>query len=636
MSGTKILSAEVSEFEIAIDVIFDNYMTLDAALINPANYTFDNGAYSRLVDVLDINTVRIWVELFYNNLSFTLTVSNVIDGYGSSILPPDNSIIVSPFYSATNINITNYNGKVRTWHDSSFIAADSQRVYLAGTKGIDVFRKLTPTSFLRWAQIYDAYGIDSMFVANFPNDIIFNDQNRPTVTNLDPNIADIAMPSTHITFDILDLSTAVEITEVKVYINSEIAFRGDYGGWYNGYSGNINIGYKTLSFDIWPSTDFELESTVSVRVFAKDLIGLYVNYSYVFYIDAEFGFGEFGFISFGGEIEPLVPPPPPGPTQIWVAMMYTSDGIYYSSDSGASFVVQAQDPNWFGAGTLWGYSPTRIVANVANYSAPTNYNPVAIWDGATWTVDTGVAMSGSPYCEVWCSEDEIFLVATNLVGSDRTWRRKSALGVWSTLDTLSSAHRWNYCHGNSNSAVTACGGKSVSGEHYVKFWDGSVVSQIYTSGINGWTGCVYAVSNNSIWYAWTKQSDNAIVIEHWDGASWTETHDVVYGTSANAAPTAMWFADANNGWLVTDGWSDDGGPILYWNGLAWASQTLPAGVVQFESFYSISGTSATDVYATSIHGTNCHLLHFDGATWSDITPAEWEALDLGGVVAFAS
>jgi hypothetical protein len=199
----------------------------------------------------------------------------------------------------------NFNGKIRTWRESGLVSADSQRIYLAGSKGIDIFRKETSMVPRRWGQIFDAYGINSMFVAHFGGDILATDSDSPYFQYQNPFPETTVSSSTNIWFTIVDDTTTVEIPSLVVYVNNIIAFNGGYGGFSNGFSGNIVIGYQKLEVTIIPPTPFTDGETIYVRVVATDILENRLDGSYRFYIGVsvlEDGFGgdEWGISSFGG------------------------------------------------------------------------------------------------------------------------------------------------------------------------------------------------------------------------------------------------------------------------------------------------------------------------------------------------
>jgi len=260
--------------------------------------------YTRYVDRIDADTVRLWVELFYGNESFTLTVTdNIRDAYGDTLPAPYNSITIEPFQSTATMG--NFNGKVRTWHESNLVSADSQRIYLAGNKGIDVFKKEENLIPSRWAQVFDSYGVNAMFVAHFGGDYEFVDTSPPYFTYQNPFPGTTVSASSSIYITVADADTSVEPTGVTVYINELLAFSGGSGGWANGFSGSIQIGYQSLEMIFTPPAPFEDGEEVEVRVIAWDISGNIMDASYSFYIGVVvlgdgFGGSEFGTSPFGG------------------------------------------------------------------------------------------------------------------------------------------------------------------------------------------------------------------------------------------------------------------------------------------------------------------------------------------------
>lgn len=296
---TQIASITASPFEITLDVVFSGAMLNNGELDNPANYTFTEGMYARLAEIIDGYGVRLWVELFANQPSFTMTVADAVKDVGGLPLSP-NTFTFSPFES--DATMSNYNARVRTWRESNFVQEDSQRIYLAGTKGIDVFRKQSAVIPARWAQVFDEYGVNAMFVANFPSDLIITDTVPPFLQNQNPSPGSTANPDTSIYFEVADATTAVEITSVTAYVNGLTVFSGGLGGWASGYSGKVEVGYKQLNFTLYPDSDFVVGSTVLVRVVASDLLGnlLDISYSFdIFTLVLGFGLGSFGSMPFG-------------------------------------------------------------------------------------------------------------------------------------------------------------------------------------------------------------------------------------------------------------------------------------------------------------------------------------------------
>jgi hypothetical protein len=300
-------------YEITLDVAFSGPMTVDGALENPGCYQFDNGMYARLVDVLSPSSVRLWVELYQGSGSFSMMLDPAItDSYGGSI--SGSFEVDAPFQSDATMSASN--GLIRTWagrgsafprQGSRLAWMDSQRVYLAGSKGIDVFRRNTAGTVVRWAQVLDAYGVDAMFVANFDGDYIFDDIAAPILEDQvpAPGSSD-AKTTTDITFTVSDATTAVEIVATAAYVNGVLAFAGGAGGWMNGWTGSIVVRHNSIILTLYPPLAYTPGTSVTVRVVSADLLGNALDESYVFQISpqpltaGEFGLGLFGSGSFGG------------------------------------------------------------------------------------------------------------------------------------------------------------------------------------------------------------------------------------------------------------------------------------------------------------------------------------------------
>jgi len=70
-------SATISRYEISMDINLLGQWLLFGN-IRPTNYSFDNGMYARLVEILSPESVRLWVEYFYGESSFNLTFLQIL------------------------------------------------------------------------------------------------------------------------------------------------------------------------------------------------------------------------------------------------------------------------------------------------------------------------------------------------------------------------------------------------------------------------------------------------------------------------------------------------------------------------------------------------------------------------------
>lgn len=300
-TGTDIISFDVNLYEITLDVTFGGPMN-SIGFTNPANYVFSNGMYARYAELIDSSTVRLWVELFYGENTFTLTTSSdILDSYGDSIPPSYNGVTLGPFSS--DASYSNFNGKVRTSKNNSLISTDANFIYMASDKGIDVLRRNNLSNASRWAQVFDEYGISSMYIADFGDDLDISETTSPVFLSRTPAPGTNAAANTSISIAIFDEHSAVEPTSLIIYINNEIAFNGVQSGFINGYCGTVQLGYRTIYATISAPSNFTSGDTVWVRAIATDLLGNRLDSSYQFSIESitlGFGLGSFGISSFGG------------------------------------------------------------------------------------------------------------------------------------------------------------------------------------------------------------------------------------------------------------------------------------------------------------------------------------------------
>lgn len=140
-----------------------------------------------------------------------------------------------------------------------------------------------------------------------------------------------------------------------------------------------------------------------------------------------------------------------------------------------------------------------------------------------------------------------------------------------------------------------------------------------------WYSSVSASSAQNAWVAEGSTGSGNVPVHHWDGSTWQTTQAPVPKHVGNAAlhlaavsATDVWGA----GWY----WSDDGagqqtlqGMLDHWDGAAWTSVALPAGV-DVANFTAVSATSANDVWAVGHSSADQPaVLHYDGSSWKQAT-----------------
>ncbi len=293
---TDVDSILVSPFEDTIRVEFNS--PISQTLLKTTDYVFNYGAYAKRIEYISNKVIEITTELLYGHSSFSILIENVIDDYGGVI--ETFSSTINPFYSTATFS--NYNSKIKTGHESRFVFKDDSRTYVGGNRGIDVFKSLSLASDVRLGQIYDEYGITAMCVVNYGNTgLSISTTSVPYLSNIVPPTSSYLYPDSVIGLTINDSDVVVETTSVTIYINDVIVFSGGYGGWQNGYYGNIQTESKKIIFTIYSIVSYT-GSSLDVRVVATNITGNELDTSYSYNIadsSMSWGYGVFGSLEFG-------------------------------------------------------------------------------------------------------------------------------------------------------------------------------------------------------------------------------------------------------------------------------------------------------------------------------------------------
>ena len=276
-----LISAMVDPYETTLKLVFSGAME-PLSLLDGSLFQLSNGAYTRKVDILDAYQVRLWVERFQGTGPFTLVVSNTVrdihDGY---LVGAGGSFEI--FQS--NALFSNTDGLVRSWHDSRRATRDGQRLYLAGTRGLDVFDErfgiMRPS---RWGQILDAYGITAMCLVKTGDGYEFFESDAPILCDQTPAPEATVLSPDIIQFSIVDNITSIETVSLIVYVGGTLAFSGGSGGWANNWGGQITVHPHKLEVELYPPQSFTSGTRVSLRVLASNLLGGVVDRTYAFNI----------------------------------------------------------------------------------------------------------------------------------------------------------------------------------------------------------------------------------------------------------------------------------------------------------------------------------------------------------------
>ena len=115
---------------------------------------------------------------------------------------------------------------------------------------------------------------------------------------------------------------------------------------------------------------------------------------------------------------------------------------------------------------------------------------------------------------------------------------------------------------------------------------------------------VHGVSRNDLMVV----GNNGTILR-WNGTTWSQ----MPLTMQTYNITGVWMAGTNDAFTI-----GNDGAVLHWNGSAWAVSLADNGL----GLYDIWGFSSSDVYVTGrAAGTpNSGVQHWDGATWSSVTP----------------
>jgi hypothetical protein len=207
---------------------------------------------------------------------------------------------------------------------------------------------------------------------------------------------------------------------------------------------------------------------------------------------------------------------------------------------------------------------------------------------------------------------------------------------------LSGADAWAvgwYLTSSSNS------NNQILAEH----WDGATWKVIATPNpaASDDLSAVAALAANNVWavgvlYNATKKIDQTL-IEHWDGASWSVVSSPSPSTTLNDLNGVAAVA-ANDIWAVgTDNPGAAYSPLIeHWDGSAWSVTPAPTPAGNFNDLLSVSAVSATDVWAVGTGGSGGNqplVEHWDGATWSLVTapyPSGQSSVYFASVTAFSA
>ncbi|MCK5796018.1 MAG: hypothetical protein KAI47_02475 [Deltaproteobacteria bacterium] len=106
---------------------------------------------------------------------------------------------------------------------------------------------------------------------------------------------------------------------------------------------------------------------------------------------------------------------------------------------------------------------------------------------------------------------------------------------------------------------------------------------------------------------------------HFDGTKWTLQARAEFGS---AHLWSIWGSGPKDIFVT-----GTGGTVAHYNGSAWTAQTLKISTDNTPSFYSVWGSSSSDVWTATYFG----ITHFDGTAWNEVKPSTLTATGAMGI-----
>jgi hypothetical protein len=159
----------------------------------------------------------------------------------------------------------------------------------------------------------------------------------------------------------------------------------------------------------------------------------------------------------------------------------------------------------------------------------------------------------------------------------------------------------------------------------IEHWDGaqwSQVSQPVTTSAQ--LKAVAAVNTSDVWAVGTEGDIvTPLLTEHWDGRQWTVVPAPDLGEPSNTGSLSGVAAIASNDAWAVGSTNQVGSTALtiHWDGTQWTQVLAPSAVLS-----AVAAAGPSDVWAVGNNGTDlAAILHWDGQSWSQATLP-----DLGG------
>jgi hypothetical protein len=162
MSAPKMINAYNRPHPVTVEIQFDQAMMNNAALNDPATYSFNHGAYTTSVSILDSERVRLTVENLFGYSSFIITAQSGLKSAINEDLYTNITVSVSIDLPAEEINaISAGNGRLKSGRLAKKVYSDYNNWYIITESGLDIIDK---KSLFNKGYVLQESGFNTIFV----------------------------------------------------------------------------------------------------------------------------------------------------------------------------------------------------------------------------------------------------------------------------------------------------------------------------------------------------------------------------------------------------------------------------------------------------------------------------------------
>jgi hypothetical protein len=322
---------------------------------------------------------------------------------------------------------------------------------------------------------------------------------------------------------------------------------------------------------------------------------------------------------------PIPPIPPVCSSDGWCWSYPTPTGDWFTSVFGSGpdnvwIAGQRSIAHWNGAA----WQTSSVGSDVTTIWGASGADAWAVggaiwrWDGSSWSEwsagrEDALGLGGRTLQGIWgAASNDVWTVGDgNILHWDGT--------TWSQPADAKAIGAFATCVGGSASNDVWVGGYAT-----VAHWDGSAWST-FTANDNGALAsasirAIHVTSPNDVWAVGYN------VAVHWDGQTWSQASlpapsDPDAGTSPAAALLAVGGGSASDVWAGTQGNEDQRGLLLHWDGSSWADwgAAHAADLPVEGSVLGIWASSPADVWLVGGASQVGWVMHWDGSSWSTLT-----------------